>query len=116
AQPPGQTPEAFSAPLSKPLDTAVPHQFFATSMVLTPLLRGLLGVDVDVPKGRVTLAPHLPPGWDSVTVDTVPVGRGTISFTLRRMSGGMTAVVRRRGPDRSPLELVFSPALPLGAR
>jgi hypothetical protein len=112
----GRNPEVISGRLYKPLDTAVPHQFFATSMVLTPLLRGLLGIDIDVPRGRVTLAPHLPPGWDSVSVDNVPVGRSTISFTLRRMSGGMTAVVRRRGPDRSPLELVFSPALPLGAR
>jgi len=94
----------------------VPHQFFATSMVLTPLLRGLLGIDVDVPRGRVTLAPHLPPAWDSVSVDNVPAGRSTISFTLRRTAGTMTVAVRRRGPDRSPLELVFSPALPLGAR
>jgi hypothetical protein len=39
-----------------------------------------------------------------------------ISFTLRRSPGAMTAVVRRRGSDRSPIELVFSPALPLGAR
>jgi hypothetical protein len=85
-------------------------------MVLTPLLRGLLGIDVDVPRGRVTLAPHLPPGWDSVSVDNVPAGRSTISFTLRRTAGGMSAAVRRRGPDRSPLELVFSPSLPLGAR
>ena len=112
----GRNPEVISGRLYKPLDTAVPHQFFATSMVLTPLLRGLLGIDVNVPRGRVTLAPHLPPGWDSVSVDNVPAGRGTISFTLRRTAGGMTAAVRRRGPDRSPLELVFSPSLPLGAR
>ena len=112
----GRNPEVISGRLYKPLDTAVPHQFFATSMVLTPLLRGLLGIDVDVPRGRVTLAPHLPPGWDSVSVDNVPVGRNTISFTLRRTTSGMSAAVRRGGPDRSPLEVVFSPALPLGAR
>ena len=85
-------------------------------MVLTPLLRGLLGIDVDAPRGRMTLAPHLPAGWDSVAVDNVPVGRNTVSFTLRRTDGMMTAVVRRHGPDRAPLELVFSPALPLGAK
>ena len=73
-------------------------------------------IDVDVPRSRVTIAPHLPPGWDSVSVDNVPAGRSTISFTLRHTAGGMAATVRRRGRDRSPLELVFSPALPLGAR
>ena len=112
----GRNPEVISGRLYKPLDTAVPHQFFATSMVLTPLLRGLLGIDVDAPRGRVTFAPHLPPTWDSVSVENVPMGRGTVSFTLRRTPDAMTLVARRHGPDRSTVELVFSPALPLGAR
>jgi glycogen debranching enzyme len=112
----GRNPEVISGRLYKPLDTAVPHQFFATSMVLTPLLRGLLGIDVDVPSARVTLAPHLPPTWDSLRVENVPVGRGTVSFTLRRAASAMTLVARRTGADRSPVDLVFSPALPLGAR
>jgi hypothetical protein len=85
-------------------------------MVLTPLIRGLLGIDVDAPARRVTLAPHLPPDWDSVAVSNVPVGRGSISFIVRRTAGALTAAVRRSGGDRLPLEIVFSPALPLGAR
>lgn len=112
----GRNPEVISGRLYKPLDTAVPQQFFATSMVLTPLIRGLLGITVDVPAGRVTLAPHLPPAWDSVAVDNVPVGTGRLSFTVRRTDGAMTAVVRRSGAVRGPLAVVFSPALPLGAR
>jgi mannosylglycerate hydrolase MGH1-like protein len=112
----GRNPEVISGRLYKPLDTAVPHQFFATSMVLTPLIRGLLGIDVDVPRGRVTIAPHLPPAWDSVTVEHVPVGRGSISFTITRRGDLIAASVRREGPDRTPIDLVFSPALPLGAR
>jgi len=112
----GRNPEVISGRLYKPLDTAVPQQFFATSMVLTPLIRGLLGITVNVPAGRVTLAPHLPPEWDSVAVDNVPVGTGRLSFTVRRMPGAMTAVVQRSGGDRAPLRVVFSPALPLGAR
>ena len=111
----GRNPEVISGRLYKPLDTAVPHQFFATSMVLTPLIRGLLGLDVDVPARRVTLAPHLPPDWDSVTVEHVPVGRGRLSFTVRRSATAMTVTIRRTG-DRSPIDVVFSPALPLGAR
>ena len=111
----GRNPEVISGRLYKPLDTAVPQQFFATSMVLTPLLRGLLGIEVDVPAGRVTIAPHLPPEWDSVAVANVPVGRGTMSFTIRRTRGGMTAEVQRRGAA-TPIEVVFSPALPVGAR
>ncbi|HEU4990169.1 MAG TPA: GH116 family glycosyl hydrolase [Gemmatimonadaceae bacterium] len=112
----GRNPEVISGRLYKPLDTAVPQQFFATSMVLTPLVRGLLGIDVNAPAHRVTIAPHLPPQWDSVAVDNVPVGSDRLSFTIRRMEGAMTLDVRRAGSDAAPIDVVFSPALPLGAR
>ncbi len=112
----GRNPEVFSGRFYKPLDTAVPQQFFATSMVLTPLLRGLLGIGVDAPRHRITIAPHLPPDWDSVSVDNVPVGNGQVSFALRRTAGEVTLSLRRRGGDPAPLEVDFSPALPLGAR
>jgi glycogen debranching enzyme len=111
----GRNPEVISGRLYQPLDTAVPHQFFATSMVLTPLIRGLLGLEVDAPARRLTIAPHLPPGWDSVAVDNVPVGSDRVSFVLRRGGRGMVASVRRTGGDDAPLEVIFSPALPHGA-
>ena len=112
----GRNPEVISGRLYKPLDTAVPQQFFATSMVLTPLIRGLLGIDVDAPAGRVTIAPHLPPEWDSVAVDNVPVGSGRMSIVLRRTPGTITASVRCACGPYVPLDVTFSPALPLGAQ
>ncbi len=112
----GRNPEVISGRLYKPLDTAVPQQFFATSMVLTPLIRGLLGIDVDAPMHRVTIAPHLPPDWDSVAVDNVPVGPDRVSFVVRRERGAMTLTVRREGADATPITVEFAPALPLGAR
>ena len=111
----GRNPEVISGRLYKPLDTSVPHQFFATSMVVTPLVRGLLGLDVDAVARRVIVAPHLPPEWDTVRADGIAVGRDRISVLLRQETGRITADVIRAGPDRSPIELVFSPALPLAA-
>jgi hypothetical protein len=108
----GRNPEVLSGRLYKPLDTAVPQQFFASSMVLTPLIRGLLGIDVDTPARQLTLAPHLPPDWDSARVRNLIPGTDVV---LRRAERGMRAeLVRRRGG--SPIEVAFSPALPLGAR
>jgi hypothetical protein len=83
-------------------------------MVLTPLVRGLLGIDVDAPAGHVTLAPHLPPEWDSVRVEHVPVGGASVSFTIRRTASHVTAELTRSG-GAAPIDVVFSPALPLGA-
>ena len=115
----GRNPEVISGRLYKPLDTAVPQQFFATSMVLTPLVRGLLGVDVDMPARRVTIAPHLPPEWDSLRVEHVLAGFERLSVAIRREPGRITATVAREGRDEggvaAALEIVFSPALPLGA-
>ena len=112
----GRNPEVISGRLYKPLDTAVPQQFFATSMVLTPLIRGLLGLDVDAPAHKLTLAPHLPPDWDSLRVDHVPVGRSSVDIALRRANGHLVAELVSSGlSDATPISVVFSPALPLGA-
>ena len=112
----GRNPEVLSGRLYKPLDTSVPQQFFATSMVLTPLVRGLLGLEVDAPARRLTIAPHLPPDWDSVRVENVIVGGDALSLALRREAGRISARVRRTRSSGLPLEIVFVPALPLGAR
>ncbi|WP_148306434.1 amylo-alpha-1,6-glucosidase [Gemmatirosa kalamazoonensis] len=109
----GRNPEVISGRLYKPLDTAVPQQFFATSMVLTPLIRGLLGIDVDAPAGRLTVAPHLPAEWDSVRVENVPVGQSRVTVAIRRAAGRLTASFTKEGG--APLAVTFSPALPLGA-
>ncbi len=113
----GRNPEVLSGRLYKPLDTAVPQQFFATSMVLTPLIRGLLGIEVDGPRRTVTIAPHLPPSWDSVAVSNVPVGAERVSFVVRRRAGVITLEAERSGgADGTPLTVTFAPALPLGAQ
>jgi hypothetical protein len=39
----GVQPELMSGAFYRPLDTAMPDQFFSTSMIISPLLRGLLG-------------------------------------------------------------------------
>ena len=109
----GRNPEVISGRLYKPLDTAVPQQFFATSMILTPLLRGLLGIDVDAPARTLTIAPHLPADWDSLGARNVVVGGAMVDLTLRRTAGGMRLDLTRRGAS-FPIDVVFSPAFPLG--
>ena len=110
----GRNPEVISGRFYKPLDTAVPQQFFATSMVLTPLLRGLLGLEVDAPARRLTLAPHLPPEWDSVAVEHIPFGGGTLQVRLTRSAAGLRAELLQQGTGGA-IDVDFNPALPLGA-
>ncbi len=112
----GRNPEVISGRLYKPLDTAVPHQFFATSMVLTPLVRGLLGIEVDAPAGRVRVAPHLPVEWDTVRVEHVAVGEAHLTMRLVRHGRSISLDVAREGIEKgTPIVVDFAPALPVGA-
>jgi glycogen debranching enzyme len=110
----GANPEVFSGSAFEPLETAVPQQFFATSMLLTPLVRGMLGWEGDAPAHRAELAPHLPAWWDALTVHRLPVGDGRYDARFSRTDSTFGVAITRtagHGVD----SLLFSPALPLGA-
>ncbi len=70
----GRNPEVFSGAAYEPLETAVPQQFFATSMALTPYVRGALGLEADAPHGTLSLAPRLFDRPGDVGVRHVRVG------------------------------------------
>ena len=111
----GHNPELMSGAFYRPLDTAVPDQYFATSMLVTPLVRGLLGLEADAPRHAVTVAPHLPPEWDSVAVSGFPVGTDRLDLAVVRRPGVYTLSLTRAGPAGASLLVHASPALPLGA-
>ena len=108
----GRHPELLSGAFYRPLDTAVPHQFFATSMLLSPIMYGLLGWEPDAPAGRARLAPQLPPSWDRVSVRHLRVGSARLTVQFERGSGRATATVSAS----APLNLEFAQSVPAGAR
>ena len=111
----GRNPEVISGRVYKPLDTAVPHQFFATSMILTPLLRGMMGLEVDAPAGTLLVAPWVPLGEEGVRVDRLWVGRTQVDLKVTVRSGDVTLDVTRAGGDASRmLRVTFNPVA--GAR
>jgi hypothetical protein len=124
----GRNPELQSGAYRRTLDTTVPHQFFATSMIPTPLFRGLLGLAADAPRSALTFAPRLPDDWDQVTVRDYPVGAQRIDIDVVRLEHvvigeGDDAVrasellARFALDDReSELDVRFAPSLPPGSR
>ena len=112
----GRHGELFSGTFYQPLDQTVPHQFFATSMLATPLLRGVFGWDPDAPNGRARLAPQLPADWGEAAARRLRVGGTTLDVEFR---GGPTSgggerriLVRSEGP---PVTLELIPDIPVGA-
>ena len=111
----GRNPEVFSGSAYEPLETAVPQQFFATSMVLTPYVRGALGLEADAPRGVLAVAPRLFDRPGEVGVRHVRVGDVVLDVAFTVGDTAFRATVRRVG-GRSPLTLRFEPALAPGAR
>ena len=112
----GRHGELFSGTFYQPLDQTVPHQFFATSMLVTPLLRGVFGWEPDAPNGRARVAPQLPADWDGASVRRLRVGETILDLDISRRwtdtGGELDLAIRSDGP---PVDIDFVPDLPAGA-
>jgi hypothetical protein len=76
-------------------------------MVVSPILRGMLGLDVDAETHKVTFAPHVPADWRSFSLDNLRVGSTTVALSYQRAPGLLTLEVKRTGSDCA---LDFNPA------
>jgi len=115
----GRNPELQSGAFRRTLDTTVPHQFFATSMIPTPLFRGMLGLAADAPRSALSFAPQLPADWRALAVRKYPVGSSTVDIVIRHFHEGAateyTAWFTRDG-EGDPLSVRFAPVLAPGSR
>jgi hypothetical protein len=68
-------------------------------MVVSPILRGMLGLGSDVHSHTLTFAPHLPADWRSFSLDNLRVGATTVALSYQRAPGLLTLEVKRTGPD-----------------
>lgn len=109
----GRHPENLSGAYYQTLDATVPHQFFASSMLVTPLARGLLGWEPDAPKRKAILAPQPHPEWTAFTVENLQVGDTRVSLGYHRNGGSVDVELESKGPA---VELTYVQAIPPGAR
>ncbi len=91
------------------------HQVWSEAMVASPLLRGLLGVEVRQGGTLLELSPKLPADWDSVRVAQLPVGDQSATVLYRRSAAlsGKRFVVQVSGLSGKTLRV--APAFPLDA-
>jgi hypothetical protein len=109
----GHFTEVLSGDYYTTISYASPHQIWSAAMVISPMLRGLFGLDVNVLTRNVKLAPHLPYSWNSATISNVKVGESTLSFTIRRSASGIQLETLNSG--REAVNVEFSPAISLRA-
>lgn len=107
----GHVTEVLSGDYYQPLSTSSPHQIWSAAMVVSPLLKGMVGLEVDAVGHRVSFTPHVPADWSAFRVRNVRVGSVTLDLSYRRSADAITLDVRRTGPGECSID--FSPALSL---
>jgi GH15 family glucan-1,4-alpha-glucosidase len=107
----GHVAEVLSGDYYQPLSTNSPHQIWSAAMVVSPILRGMLGLETDAQNHRLSFSPHLPAEWNSFAVDNIRVGTVTASIHCTREPGLITMEVKRSGADK--LNVALSPAISL---
>src|SRR5258708_27816584 len=80
---------------------------WSAAMVVSSILRGMLGLETDAQSHTVTFAPHIPSDWRSFSLDNVRVGSTTVALSYQRAPGLLTLEVKRTGSDCT---LEFNPA------
>jgi glycogen debranching enzyme len=84
AQDLGSVTELLSGDFFVPFGRSTSHQLWSSAMVITPILRGLFGIDIDAQKKTITVNPHLPAGWDRASVKHLSLPDGDESLYLSR--------------------------------
>jgi glycogen debranching enzyme len=112
---PGALPEIAPSPDYDPFadfrDRAMFLQAWSAYGVQWPVVHHFLGVDPDVPAGRLAVVPDIPDGWPGLSIEHLRVGDDEIEVDTSRHGDRYTTTVR--GPDG--LALTLGATLPVGA-
>jgi glycogen debranching enzyme len=110
----GYVTELLSGDFNAAFGRSSHHQVWSEAMVVTPLIRGLMGLEPLDGGTRLRIAPQLPADWDRASVSHVTSQGASMSVEVARASGLLTIRVVRDGTGAMPA-LIIAPALPLDA-
>lgn len=99
AQDLGSVTELLSGEFFQPLGRSTPHQMWSSAMVITPMLRGLFGLDWNALNRTLRVAPHLPADWDAARLRHVHLGSLEIEMEYKRSTQRLTITARMQAPE-----------------
>lgn len=115
----GHVTEVLSGSYYEPLPASCPHQIWSSAMVVSPLIRGLLGITSSATENEIVVAPHTPAGWNSWSAKNVAACGGTVDLIYNKTSAkeSLQAVLHETGPSSGrTCRLTFSPGVSFHAR
>ncbi len=104
----GHVTEVLSGDYYQPLSTSSPHQIWSAAMVISPLLKGMFGLEKDATKKMLTFVPHVPADWTNFKINNVRVGDSVVNLSYQKTLSEITLEITRTGGE---CELDFEPAL-----
>lgn len=108
----GHVTEVLSGTYYQSLSTSSPHQMWSEAMVISPVLRGMLGLEADAIQHALTFKPHVPADWTRFSVGNVRVGNSTLLLNYRKTDEGIFLEAgRTTGSGECTVE--FRPAISL---
>jgi glycogen debranching enzyme len=119
----GYVTELLSGDFNAPFGRSSHHQVWSEAMVITPTIRGLLGLEAGAGGKELRFEPQLPANWDQVEVRNVAVGNTHFDLKLERSAGNLTVKITRRAATPNDAKandnitrITVAPAFPLDAR
>jgi hypothetical protein len=103
AQDPGAVTELLSGKFYQVLGRSTAHQLWSSAMVISPILRGMFGLQWDESRHELSVSPHLPADWSTATIHRLPFGNARIDLRMRR--DGQSLVIAASGPGAAGLHL-----------
>ena len=64
--------------------------------IVVPLIQHVFGIEPDAVRKTVRFAPHVPEGWNQLSIDDLPVGTNLVSFAGARTPKGMEYTIESR--------------------
>jgi hypothetical protein len=109
----GHVTEVLNGDYHEPLSTSTPQQIWSAAMIVSPLLRGLFGLETNAAACEITLTPHIPSDWSSFGIQNVEVGATTLAIRFHKDANHIWLEIGRSGSEKCTLD--FRPALSLRA-
>ncbi|HVJ08602.1 MAG TPA: hypothetical protein VM554_09465 [Acidisarcina sp.] len=95
AQDPGAVTELLSGEYFAPLGRSTSHQLWSSAMVISPVMRGLFGVEWNAAAKALKVTPSLPADWDEAKLHHIPLGKDNLDLAMTREGSSLAVRITK---------------------
>ena len=103
AQDLGSVTELLSGQFYQATGRSTAHQLWSSAMVISPVLRGMFGLEWNAASQTLTVTPHLPADWKTATIRHLPFAENNLDLTFTRR--GQELMVQASGTAAEKIHL-----------